>query len=70
VTDAKIGRVYVPLQWFESESERQELLDHPWKNPARLRQFAETLIGLSEPYYRRAEEGVAMLPHEVRSACA
>lgn len=65
VTDAKIGRVYVPLQWFESEAERQELLDHPWKNPARLRQFAETLIGLAEPYYRRAEEGVAMLPCEV-----
>jgi phytoene/squalene synthetase len=69
VTDAKIGRVYVPLQWFESEQERQELLDHPWKNPGRLRQFAESLISLSEPYYRRAEEGVAMLPHEVRTVC-
>lgn len=66
VTDAKIGRVYVPLQWFESEQERQELLDHPWKNPGRLRQFAESLISLSEPYYRRAEEGVAMLPHEAQ----
>jgi phytoene/squalene synthetase len=69
VTDAKIGRVYVPLQWFESEQERQELLDHPWKNPGRLRQFAESLIGLSAPYYRRAGEGVAMLPHEVRTVC-
>lgn len=66
ITDAKIGRVYIPMQWFEDEKERQELLDHPWKNPARLSQIAENLVGLAEPYYRRSEEGVAMLPHEVQ----
>jgi len=66
VTDAKIGRVYVPLDWFESDSERQLLLDHPWKNPARLKQFAELLINLSETYYKRAEEGIALLPNEVQ----
>jgi hypothetical protein len=58
----------VPLDWFESDSERQLLLDHPWKNPARLKQFAELLINLSETYYKRAEEGIALLPNEVRHA--
>ncbi len=68
VTDAKLGRVYVPLEWFDSQEERNQLLENPYKNPARLKQFADMLIDLAEHYYQRALEGVTMLPPMVSEA--
>ncbi len=68
VTDAKLGRVYIPLEWFDSQEERNQLLENPYKNPTRLKQFANMLTDLAEHYYQRALEGVAMLPPMVSEA--
>lgn len=65
VEDAAIGRVYLPADWLAEAGIPPDRLAEPAYRRA-LAQLAERLVGLAEPYYASAVQGLPDLP--LRSA--
>lgn len=66
--DAAAGRLYLPLRWLREEGvDPDQWLAAPEFNPAIGRVVAR-LLHIADELYTRAEEGVAELPRDCRSA--
>ena len=66
--DARLGRLYLPRQWFAEEGlDPDAWLTHPGPGPA-LAHMVRRLLQEAEYLYRRAEQGIALLPRGARPA--
>jgi phytoene synthase len=65
-TDARMGRVYLPLDWLsECGSSAEELLSAPRATPP-VRRCVSRLLNIADVHYERADEGIAHLPGDCR----
>ena len=66
--DARMGRIYLPLEWFEAEGLDPDawLLD-PRFSPS-IARLVDRLLAEADALYRRAEEGLWNLPRGCRPA--
>ena len=66
--DARIGRVYLPLQWLREEGiHPDEWLQHPVCTPA-LQRVVERVLQEADSLYKQSTAGIAHLPRDCRSA--
>lgn len=66
--DARIGRIYLPLQWLADEGiDRRELVDRPRFSPP-LGRVVRRLLRAADRLYQRAETGIGRLPAGCRPA--
>ncbi len=66
--DARMGRIYLPLQWFAQEGiDPDRWLMRPQFSPA-IARMVSRLLELADGLYSRAEEGLYELPRGCRPA--
>jgi 15-cis-phytoene synthase len=66
--DARAGRLYLPRQWLQEAGIAPEAwLRAPQFTPA-LAGVVQRLLNAAEGLYRRAEQGIALLPRDCRAA--
>jgi phytoene synthase len=66
--DARRGRIYLPSAWLdEAGVDREEFLTRPTATPA-LRKVVTRLLEEADVLYTRADEGIAHLPPDCRTA--
>jgi phytoene synthase len=66
--DARIGRVYLPLQWLREEGiNPDEWLHQPVCTPA-LQRVVERVLQEADSLYKQSTAGIAHLPRDCRSA--
>lgn len=63
--DARRGRVYLPTEWLTSDGE--DLLRDP-RPTEDVRQSVQRLLARASVLYRRAEQGIPLLPSQCRTA--
>ena len=67
-TDARLGRVYLPLDWLREYGQSpEELLTAPRATPA-VRRAVSRLLNVADVHYERADEGISHLPVDCRVA--
>jgi phytoene synthase len=66
--DARLGRIYLPLQWLREEGiEPNAWLAHPANTPA-LQRVIRRVLDEADRLYKQSRAGIAELPRDCRSA--